>query len=334
MNIYKISQPQIDEVSIFTNKEELPKLAKNGIFERSANFIKHPNHADLQGVLMETRIDGFSIDYAQFKHQKTFTSQAIKEDDHLEIHFELIGSKSYKEQKKTIEIDPGRYSFFYLPQLNGTLSFKPQNETRESIGVEFSIQYIKELLGEDLSVLGGLEQNIQAKNSYVHTDNAPTSTQMRCILESILRCNLNGVLKKVYIESKVNELLIQVLQQDKRFHCISTELLSRADIDKIYYTKEIVDKTLDNPYSLKELSRVVGLNEFKLKKGFKEVFDTTIFQYILDERMRLSKELLLSKERNIAEIALHVGYKNPTHFTAAFKKYFGYLPSNYRSKFL
>lgn len=334
MNIYDISQPQIDEISIFSNREERPKLAKNGIFEHATNFIKHPNHSDLQGIITETQVDGFSIDYAQFKHHKTFISQAIKEDDHLEIHFELIGSKSYKEQKTSIEIDPGRYSFFYLPQLDGTLSFKPQNEMRESIGVEFSIQYIEELLGEDFSVLGELEQNIRTKAPYIHTNNAPTSPQMRCILESILKCDLNGVLKKVYIESKVNELLVQVLQQDKRFHCISTELLSRADIDKIYYTKEIVDKNLDSPYSLKDLSRVVGLNEFKLKKGFKEVFNTTVFQYILDERMRLSKELLLSKEKNIAEIALHIGYKNPTHFTAAFKKYFGYLPSSYRSKFL
>ncbi|WP_010250379.1 helix-turn-helix transcriptional regulator, partial [Myroides injenensis] len=98
----------------------------------------------------------------------------------------------------------------------------------------------------------------------------------------------------------------------------------------LYYVRELVSTNLQNPYSIRELSRLAGINEFKLKKGFKEIFSSTIFQYLFDERMELGQKLLLEQDCNIADIAQVVGYKNPTHFTAAFKRKYGMLPKEVR----
>ena len=56
----------------------------------------------------------------------------------------------------------------------------------------------------------------------------------------------------------------------------------------------------------------------------------TAFQYLLEQRMQKAKQLLLESNYNIAEISDIVGYKNPTHFTFAFKKFYNRLPSDFK----
>lgn len=101
--------------------------------------------------------------------------------------------------------------------------------------------------------------------------------------------------------------------------------LKGHDIEKIYFAKKILEQNIQTPCSLIELSRKVGLNDFKLKKGFKELLGTTVFGYLLTLRMAHAK-LLLEQKRSVSEVAHEVGYKNPHHFTAAFKKRYALLP--------
>lgn len=70
----------------------------------------------------------------------------------------------------------------------------------------------------------------------------------------------------------------------------------------------------------------MGINEYDLKKGFKEQFGRTVFGYLGEQRMSLAYELLKTKTQTIGEISSVVGYKNPQHFSSAFKKRFGLSP--------
>ena len=81
------------------------------------------------------------------------------------------------------------------------------------------------------------------------------------------------------------------------------------------------------PHSLQSLSRAFCLNEFKLKKGFKELFGDTVFGYIHSLRMQHARSLILDEKMNINKVAGKVGYKNANHFSTAFKKQFGIAPS-------
>ncbi|MBP1650338.1 MAG: AraC family transcriptional regulator, partial [Bacteroidetes bacterium] len=105
--------------------------------------------------------------------------------------------------------------------------------------------------------------------------------------------------------------------------------LKKADIDKMHHAKEIILKQLYNPCSLIDLARQIGTNEFTLKKGFKEVFGTTVFGMVSDIRMEEAKALLLSGEKNVTEISELIGYKHPAHFNTAFKKKFGITPGKF-----
>ncbi|SEN23099.1 AraC-type DNA-binding protein [bacterium A37T11] len=106
----------------------------------------------------------------------------------------------------------------------------------------------------------------------------------------------------------------------------SSYIIKEKDLQKLHEVKSLVESNLRRPSSLTELSQQSGLNEFKLKKGFKELFGHTVFGYLNELRMKRGKELL-KEGYTVGETADAVGYKNAHHFTAAFKKKWGILPS-------
>lgn len=76
------------------------------------------------------------------------------------------------------------------------------------------------------------------------------------------------------------------------------------------------------------LARQVGLNDFKLKLGFRQVFGTTVFGYLHEHRMEQAQLLLQERRMNVEEVARTVGYANRSSF-AAFRKKFGINPKYY-----
>ena len=103
------------------------------------------------------------------------------------------------------------------------------------------------------------------------------------------------------------------------------------DRKKLLEAKELLTARIDNPPTLSELSKLVSLNEYKLKKGFKELNGTTVFGYIKHIRMNLAKTLLLETTKTAKEIAYETGYGSPQHFSKAFKEQFGIAPNSIRN---
>jgi AraC-like DNA-binding protein len=70
----------------------------------------------------------------------------------------------------------------------------------------------------------------------------------------------------------------------------------------------------------------------RLKKLFQTIYDKTIFEYFTHEKIKKASEVLLSSEKNIAEIAYEFGYANPSNFSEAFKKQYNLTPNEFRQK--
>lgn len=106
---------------------------------------------------------------------------------------------------------------------------------------------------------------------------------------------------------------------------VSTKL-SKTDRAKIEQAKEIVLARMAEPPSLIELSRLIGLNDYKLKMGFKEINGTTVFGYLRDQRLEKAYRLLEKGNTSVLEVSYAVGYSNPSYFAEAFREKYGVNP--------
>lgn len=107
--------------------------------------------------------------------------------------------------------------------------------------------------------------------------------------------------------------------------------LSCCDVQCLENARRILETELAEPPSLIELARQVGINDFKLKKGFKALFKTTPYSYLTDQRMMVARRALAEEgDASVTEVANRVGYTNLGHFAAAFRKRYGVAPREFR----
>jgi AraC family transcriptional regulator, transcriptional activator of the genes for pyochelin and ferripyochelin receptors len=157
------------------------------------------------------------------------------------------------------------------------------------------------------------------------------SPAIQLVLQQILNCPYTGSIQQVYLEGKALELIaLQTSQWLQLEPLRSHPRLKRSDVDRIHQARAIILRQFDNPPSLLELARAVGLNDCTLKRGFRQVFGTTVFGYLRQQRLNRARHLLQSTEMSILEVAHAVGYSHSGHFAAAFKREFGASPRAFR----
>ncbi len=156
--------------------------------------------------------------------------------------------------------------------------------------------------------------------------------------QNILLKELNDIslvdnnIRELYYESKILELAYSTVNNINESLSRSLHFLNEKDIKSLKRAKDILIENIHNPPSLKELAYKSAINEFKLKKGFKELFGNTVYGFLQEYRLNEAKKLLETDDINISEAAYLVGYKNISHFSTIFKKHFGYSPINIRKK--
>ncbi|MFD1294572.1 helix-turn-helix domain-containing protein [Lutibacter holmesii] len=156
------------------------------------------------------------------------------------------------------------------------------------------------------------------------------SNSVNLILNQLTTKQLNQSLRPVYLKGKIYELLSYYFSnasENETENC--PYIASEETISKIKNAKEIIIEEMNNPPSLDELAKKVGLNIKKLKTDFKEFYGVPVFTFLLNYKMELAKKLLLEQQLNVNEVALNLGYSNSSHFIAAFKRKFGITPKQF-----
>ncbi|MBB4267049.1 helix-turn-helix domain-containing protein [Roseospira visakhapatnamensis] len=83
-----------------------------------------------------------------------------------------------------------------------------------------------------------------------------------------------------------------------------------------------------DPPTIARLARRIGLNECYLKAGFRDRFGTTIAGSVRHMRMIEARRLIEQEGQSVQQAALSVGFSNPSHFSAAFRRVHGCNPSH------
>lgn len=150
---------------------------------------------------------------------------------------------------------------------------------------------------------------------------------IRAIAQQMWHVPYRGELKRLYLQAKVMELLVIYLDliADQPNQTPGSGLKPET-IDRLHQAKEILAQQLAHPPSLSELAQQVGMSDRTLQRGFREVFDTTVFGYLHSLRMEQAEHLLRNRPMRVSEVAHAVGYSHLGHFTEAFKRRFGITP--------
>jgi AraC-like DNA-binding protein len=156
--------------------------------------------------------------------------------------------------------------------------------------------------------------------------------QMQYIFNTLWQCPEPAGLRKLYFESKLLHLLSL---QCEALLPASTPVqqplrLYAGDKERLYHARDILCNRLNDPPSLAQLSKLCGINEFKLKKGFRQLFQQTVFGFVNEQRLQQAQRMIMEGEKNISTIAYDLGYAHPQHFQRAFKKRFGITPGSVR----
>ena len=167
------------------------------------------------------------------------------------------------------------------------------------------------------------------KHPHAFTKVFPLCPKKRNVLDALLNHSYSGAMENIFVNAKVHELLLYSLDclvDEKEDGFVCKFLSDDRSKESIHQAREILLQHIGDPLTIKELSRKVAMNECYLKKGFKEIFGTTIFDFYQQQRMEHAKYLLYEKSLSVTDVSALLGYSSISHFSAAFKKHTGLKP--------
>ncbi len=258
----------------------------------------------------------------QLRHHLMVTSS---ERPHpIECTFYLESCETYA---KTPTGSKG-YGFFGSGMAPGDTGTKPADQLNEWLSFHIDPERFCQWLGDRPLPLPDL---LRSPEQLYYNQFGTITTPMQMVLHQIRHCPYTGVMKQFYLESKAWELvtlcLHDILSQTQPSTPASS--LKPADIERIHHARDLLLQRFDHPPTLAELARQSQINECALKRGFRQVFGTTVFGYLHNYRLDCARQLLDQGTKTVVGVAHAVGFASRSSFARAFRKKFGVNPGQY-----
>ena len=134
-----------------------------------------------------------------------------------------------------------------------------------------------------------------------------------------------------FFRVKVIELLLHMDVISPDSFAVERQYFSAVQADRVKAVHDIITAHPDRNHTIDELAELCGLPSATMRKCFKGMYGSPVYQFIRNYRMQYAADLLLSdRSRLIADIAQSVGYDNASKFSAAFRAVMGVTPQDYR----
>jgi AraC-like DNA-binding protein len=251
----------------------------------------------------------------------------------LEMHFNLTNEEIHYENKALKRQ--------VAPALSGNITYLSAEENKAKIAfngglayqtfdVHFPFSFFSAYEGESKSMDTFLTKLHKSTSNTLSPKDVKVNPKIYSTIQAIKKCAFEGLTKRIFLESKIYELVAFVHEIS-----VGSEVslrLTSSDEERIRYAATLIRENLNKPFTIVELARAVGINQNKLKSGFKLVFGTTVFSYLQETRMQIARELLLETDLSIQHIGRLSGYNSMSNFSIAFKQIHGYSPKMLRSK--
>ena len=251
--------------------------------------------------------------------------------DNVNINFHMRGKLNthFKGLNQELKMRPATHNLVFSPN-DGDINRVEAHAELEMFHISFNKAFFADIIGCDDAwsekVLNNLAQNKPFSGVKGTMDLTPT---MQLLVNDVRNCQSAGPLRNLFIQSKTLELLGHQISQFRDSDSVHEDI-KPDEAEKLYHLRAYLDAHFLDELSLTQLSRICILNEFKLKKGFKLLFGTTIFHYLREKRMEYARKLLLDCSLSVEEVAHKLGYEHAHHFSTAFKKFYKTCPSSFK----
>lgn len=189
------------------------------------------------------------------------------------------------------------------------------------------IETIKISLSPDLIARVAWESiapaNVEIEPAFARYD--PLIAQLGKSLKSLLETEAKQ--SRLYAESVATMLSAHLLQH----YCVQKTSLQDftggMPTYKLRQAIAYINESLEQDLSLSAIASEVGISQYHFARLFKQAMGVSVHQYVIQRRVEAAKRLLLHRQLSITEIALQVGFANPSHLSQHFKRIVGVTPT-------
>jgi AraC-like DNA-binding protein len=151
-------------------------------------------------------------------------------------------------------------------------------------------------------------------------------------LEKITR---HSILSRYHLKAKCRELIVAYASQlEDDIKEPYKSFLSQRQIDSAFEATRIIKMQITSNFTVPGIAKQVFMSPSQLQYCFKLVYGQTVNEYILNVRLRTSRELLKQPDYLITDVVYKVGLNSKSYFSKIFRNKYQESPSQFRRKYL
>lgn len=302
-------------------------------------IYKNSNKPELGYFIKYSREGYYEFGIGDYTIPKDFTLTFDHEEELMRFGTVYAGKTSFKIENNPISsFSPS--SFFVAEK--GLKGKQTWHKGQHFHGAEITIykSYFDEIIKPNF------DESIDFNNFINNYTYKYLPLEIASIIQKLRNLGETNNLSSLYLESKILETIALLYKEisSSPENVFTRQLnygeitigsnrrinLTASDAHAIIKAHDILTKEACNPPTIKALSKMVFLNEQKLKAGFSAKYHMSISQYTNSIKMTLAENLLSTTDLSIDEISKKLGYNHTGNFIKMFKKIHGMTPLAFR----
>ncbi|MEM8781209.1 MAG: AraC family transcriptional regulator [Cyanobacteria bacterium P01_G01_bin.49] len=316
------------------DKEEL----KLDLSDELDTTWKHDGRIGLGWQRLIQLREGIRLRIDNEKYHDRLLIHTLEYESALHWHFFLSGNlqttfDSHSSRQTVLSYETGRHIIYGRGLDSQILDDHSDTEPFLEVLLEVQPEVLRSFVSDSSGELPQVFKHlVKSPDRDCYKRVRETPPMVNALLQQIVQCDKQGISKRMILEGITTQIMGLMLEEEAAVQQGEFKkcLLQKDLLDRIYYAKEILLKDLKKSPSLGELAQQAGTCEYNLKRGFKEVFGTTVYGYLRDRRMEKAQQLLLDGQMGVGSIAKAIGYDSHSSFTHAFKQKYGVSPKAYQ----
>jgi len=211
-----------------------------------------------------------------------------------------------------------------MPLQSGASIQLPKHAHQKLICVMVSLDYLQSLLKEDRSRFDFLfgQENQFFIDEFMSADIIRVANELS-------QTRTQPTLPDFYYRLKTLELLYFLFQDLRKRKETAHQNMNAGELKAIYNVRNALVDKLNEPTPVKDLVRIAGMNELKLRKLFTQIFGLGLYDYFQRIRMQEAARLLREENLTVSETGYRLGFSNLSHFTRLFEAHIGSKPKKW-----